>query len=96
MTNNVWPIPGTDFVLTNVHDENDYCREVGCMVHNSQFECDWRYRWRSDRGIMERICEHGVGHPDPDQVSYFEYEGMSGQNIHGCDGCCGLIKKVVN
>jgi hypothetical protein len=36
--------------------------------------------WRDDRGIMERICPHGIGHPDPDD------SGDDG--VHGCDGCC--------
>lgn len=41
--------------------------------------------WRGDRGIMERICEHGVGHPDPD-----DYRVLNGLDlgVHGCDGCC--------
>lgn len=40
-------------------------------------------QWRDDRGIMERICPHGIGHPDPDQVLRTPYDG-----VHGCDGCC--------
>lgn len=41
--------------------------------------------WRSDRRIMERICEHGVGHPDPDD---FMISTGSDPGFHGCDGCC--------
>ncbi len=37
--------------------------------------------WRADRRIFERICAHGVGHPDPDSTA-------SEDSIHGCDGCC--------
>jgi hypothetical protein len=53
----------------------------------------WEMLWRDDRALLERICEHGVGHPDPDQIAYlrkrldnnnYAYE----QSIHGCDGCC--------
>ncbi len=46
--------------------------------------------WRDDRGLMERICEHGIGHPDPDDL-YFRVthgEGVEGAGVHGCDGCC--------
>jgi hypothetical protein len=34
---------------------------------------------------MERICEHGCGHPDPD-----DHRILTGEDdgIHGCDGCC--------
>lgn len=31
---------------------------------------------------MERICPHGVGHPDPDCM-YAKRD-----TVHGCDGCC--------
>lgn len=44
----------------------------------------WPQNWRSDRGIMERICEHGVGHPDPDDPK----AGNKYEAVHGCDGCC--------
>jgi hypothetical protein len=36
--------------------------------------------WRGDRGFMERMCPHGVGHPDPDC--------READPVHGCDGCC--------
>lgn len=43
----------------------------------------WPQHWRSDRGIIERICTHGVGHPDPDD--------KSPDKTHGCRcGCCWL------
>jgi hypothetical protein len=41
---------------------------------------EWPQNWREDRGIMERICPHGIGHPDPDDPTT--------DKIHGCDGCC--------
>ena len=37
-------------------------------------------RMRFDRSFMERICVHGVGHPDPD--------GADADPLHACDGCC--------
>lgn len=45
--------------------------------------------WRSDRKIMERICTHGVGHPDPDDRKVQEDPW---QSIHGCDGCCREVE----
>lgn len=48
--------------------------------------------WRSDTKVMERICAHGVGHPDPDHLHYVEStwgpDMAWGQGVHGCDGCC--------
>lgn len=70
------------------------CVGEDCCVHNPSDHPlkDAPMNWRSDRGLMERICEHGIGHPDPDDISfkartmgekYAYYEA-----IHGCDGCC--------
>jgi len=41
--------------------------------------------WRGDRKIMERICPHNIGHPDPDE--YKIVEGID-DGTHACDGCC--------
>ena len=39
---------------------------------------------------MERICPHGVGHPDPDDAAYQRSLGPNmSVDVHGCDGCCG-------
>lgn len=42
----------------------------------------WPQHWRADRALMERLCPHGVGHPDPDQ------RRLADGGVHGCDGCC--------
>ena len=80
--------------LKNVHPKREECDEYHCVVHNPS---DHNMRnfpllWRSDRKMFERTCPHGIGHPDPDHMSWYErtygeheayYEG-----VHGCDGCC--------
>jgi hypothetical protein len=40
--------------------------------------------------LIERMCKHGTGHPDPDSVAYLNWaDGYdSGWGVHGCDGCC--------
>ena len=39
--------------------------------------------------IMERLCEHGIGHPDPDDASWRkDNTPNNADTIHGCDGCC--------
>lgn len=67
----------------------DECEGRPCCIHGpSQHRMrDWMRWWRSDRGIMERICEHGVGHPDPDDVVFHASAGRD-IGVHGCDGCC--------
>lgn len=55
----------------------------------------WTLVWRDDRAIFERICPHGVGHPDPDTLEYIKKmhpEFHENESVHGCDGCC--VKKT--
>lgn len=75
--------------LTRVHDPKR-CAGQHCCVHNpSQHHMiDWPMHFRSDRGLMERICSHGIGHPDPDDIAYHVRAGRDGDAVHGCDGCC--------
>lgn len=58
------------------------CKGEFCTMHNRSDHSmrSFPQNWRTDRGIMERICEHGVGHPDPDEITT--------DRKHGCDGCC--------
>lgn len=77
------------YVLVNVHDE-DMCAGTYCVVHNPSDHSmrEFPLHWRFDRGIFERICPHGIGHPDPDQVDFWISIGQEGNAVHGCDGCC--------
>jgi hypothetical protein len=40
-----------------------------------------------ETGLIERLCPHGIGHPDPDSLAYF-LESDLDYSRHGCDGCC--------
>jgi len=75
-----WELQGGSF-MTRVHDQSQ-CAGDFCTIHfNSRHHMeDWPQHWRSDRRLMERICPHGVGHPDPDDPNP--------DKSHGCDGCC--------
>jgi hypothetical protein len=69
------------------------CEGEHCSIHNpsSHHMVNFPLNWRSDRGIMERICSHGVGHPDPDDAAYRlrrDGEDNYDSGVHGCDGCC--------
>jgi hypothetical protein len=77
--------------LINVHPESACAGARGCGIHNKPSDhplMDAPMNWREDRGILERICEHGVGHPDYDAAQYLTSIGQGYQNTHGCDGCC--------
>lgn len=80
-------------VLAGVHDRA-ICRGRPCAIHNPSktHMREWDLNWRDDRGLMERICKHGVGHPDPDHLWYVEHasgaKAAQVESVHGCDGCC--------
>ena len=76
--------------LLNTHDPR-LCEGRGCAIHNHPSAHPLNMQplnWRDDRGILERICIHGVGHPDSDSAAYLMSIGQDAQNVHGCDGCC--------
>lgn len=76
-------------VLQNVHSASK-CAGRHCVLHNpsDHHMREWPLNWRDDTKIMERLCPHGVGHPDPDDVAYQIMVDRSWAAIHGCDGCC--------
>lgn len=55
------------------------CFGPNCCIHNPSNHPmrDFKRRWVGDLGCMERICPHGVGHPDPDdlkaQAGHFQF-----------------------
>lgn len=72
------------------------CAGQPCTLHNRTDHVmrSFMQHWRDDRGIMERICSHGVGHPDPDQRDYlvarYGEKTASAEFVHGCcwERCC--------
>lgn len=75
------------------------CTGLNCCFHNpSSHPLDQApLNWRRYRSQMERICPHGVGHPDPDDVA--QYGRVHGPQrafsyaVHGCDGCCSAPRQ---
>lgn len=42
-----------------------------------------------ETGLIEHVCEHDVGHPDPKSVRELNSKtGQKSWGVHGCDGCC--------
>lgn len=74
--------------LGDTHPEYK-CYGRQCVIHNpsDHHMLDWPINLRENK-LIERICKHGVGHPDPDSVYFFDMIGQGGLGIHGCDGCC--------
>jgi hypothetical protein len=78
--------------LRNVHPISACSSADGCAIHNRPSQhalVNAPLNWREDRNILERICVHGIGHPDHDSAKYLISVGMDYENVHGCDGCCG-------
>lgn len=76
----------------------DVCQGEYCCIHNPSDHqmVDWPLILRGDRiPLMERICPHGIGHPDPDCLDYLrrvdppkDDQDFWHWEIHGCDWCC--------
>ena len=75
--------------LVQVHNPL-VCVGRGCSVHHpsEHHMRAWPMVWRSWHGYFERTCPHGIGHPDPDDMTYLKSVGRE-DGVHGCDGCCG-------
>ena len=72
-------LPPTAYAMA-VHDA-DECAGRTCVIH-SPTDHSMRHlplHWRSDRGIFERHCPHGYGHPDPDQRAYWRHVASAGR-----------------
>lgn len=90
-------ITGTGQKLWKIHAP-ELCQGRLCAIHNpttEEPECNWPTHWRQDRGLMERICPCGIGHPAPEHMAYLEeLDAKNGTNhayyegIHGCGLYC--------
>lgn len=69
--------------------------EGWCPYHkpSKHHMMDWPMCMRLDRTVplVERICAHGIGHPDPDSLAWAKHYKEIDYSSHGCDGCCGAM-----
>lgn len=77
------------------------CAGQVCCVHapSTHIMSNFPQHWRDDAGKMERVCPHGIGHPDPDELDFVKrtrgFEEMIILSMHGCDGCCTEVTMEV-
>ena len=70
------------------------CVGQHCVIHHPSDHImkNFPTHWRADRGIMERICPHGIGHPDPDDIAFIRATRGDAvaktESVHGCCGIC--------
>lgn len=71
------------------------CAGTNCCIHNPSMHAmiEEPMLYRTDRGLVERICSHGIGHPDPDSALWLKTITKQDQDIHGCDGCCSKLDR---
>lgn len=71
--------------LVGMHDSSE-CSGKPCPFHNKTDHSLRKFPqvWRSDLCSVERLCEHGYTHPDPDSP----WPEKSEMWEHDCDGCC--------
>lgn len=79
-----WVLLGGEKIY-NPHSP-EQCKGEYCCLHNPSDHplADCPQHWRSDRRIMERRCEHGTWHPDPDDVAYQKQRYGAVDTMHGC------------
>lgn len=71
------------------------CVGQNCVIHHPSDHNlrTWPMVLR-ETALIERVCPHGIGHPDPDswramnRLDYGNENVSYGWQIHGCDGCC--------
>lgn len=82
-------------ILRNVH-ATGICTGRACIIHapSNHRMSSWPLSPRIK--LIERLCRHLVGHPDPDSVAYLQQlTGEEEWDIHGCDGCCTKRRPIV-
>lgn len=77
--------------IVNVHDEGT-CWGEYCTIHkwSNHPLVNFPQFWREDKGMMERICSHGIGHPDADELNL----DVGDRGVHACDGCCSVVVEL--
>lgn len=81
--------------FVNIHDPR-LCLGDFCVFHapSDHHMRAWEKTIRTDKdGLIERLCSHRVGHPDPDSLAYFTRQGVD-HGTHGCDGCCQVPNNI--
>lgn len=71
--------------VLNTHNESE-CRGQWCAIHLPMPGpwSEWPRMWREDRGIMERICPCGIGHPVAEMYDWAIENGRGFELVHGC------------
>ncbi len=81
--------------VANVHDAGACAGEFCCIHNPSMHPMIEEPMLLRETTLVERLCQHGIGHPDPDSAAYVAKvhgDDTSTWMTHGCDGCCTKLK----
>jgi hypothetical protein len=84
------PDSGAVFRLGNTHQPSQ-CSDHPCVIHNTGSLHPLTMEpafWNAEQGCIERVCYHGVHHPDRDDEAYYISMGHGSRDHDDCDGCC--------
>lgn len=91
MSYDLWSMDTGDLLRTHGSDQ---CAGNFCAMHNPSDHPlrDAVMKWDGNRNLMVRFCEHGIWHPDADDLA-FKHRSCGARwasmcEIHKCDGCC--------
>lgn len=90
-----FPPYGAEAIIKMMVHSKSVC-DHPCALHtpSDHHMKNWRLCLRMDRAdrLIERKCEHGTGHPDPDSLGYIAskmgFKTAITSGTHGCDFCC--------
>jgi hypothetical protein len=81
-----------EYTLKNIH-RPELCVGRHCVIHKPSAHkmSELPLIWNSPETQMERLCEHDVTHPDPDDLAYWLSVRQPWKAFHECcpENCCG-------
>lgn len=87
-------------VIINVNNEDKLAEQFLAIIDeeaNINVEIDQELYPKPDwavsqfvraSGLIEDVCEHGIGHPNAGYLKIHDPDGEKSLGIHGCDLCC--------
>ena len=85
--------------IAMVHNDKQCDDKYPCTIHRHSIHTMYKHPMLlRETGLIEHICEHGVGHPCPDSAAYYGrlYKQDDAYMVHGCDGCCFQMEGVTD
>lgn len=77
-----------DLTIVNVHDPAA-CAEQFCAIHRPSNHPLCKSPRTFTTGLVQRVCRHGVKHPDPDSIAWLKRsDGWATAELRAKHNCC--------